>query len=142
MTHSNELTPQERLAISRRAIIKHMNRDHSVDISDDGQQLIENTAPRKRHHGAWESIKHSLLVWWHRHPASAAVELAMPMVNDFSQAHPFKLLGISAGVGAAMALVRPWRMVSLGGLLVAAFKSSGLSTAVLSLLSRPKQNVK
>ena len=142
MNHSNELTPQERLAISRRAIVKHMNRDHSVDTEDDGQQLIEDGMQRMRNQSAWESIKHSLLVWWHRHPASTAVELAKPMVNDFSQAHPFKLLGISAGVGAVMALVRPWRMVSLGGLMVAAFKSSGLSSAVISLMSRPKQNLK
>lgn len=142
MNHSNELTPQERLAISRRAIVKHMNRDHSVDTEDDGQQLIEDGMQRMRNQSTWESIKHSLLVWWHRHPASTAVELAKPMVNDFSQAHPFKLLGISAGVGAVMALVRPWRMVSLGGLMVAAFKSSGLSSAVISLMSRPKQNLK
>jgi len=37
-------------------------------------------------------------------------------------------------------VLRPWRVVSMGGLLVAALKSSEISATLLSLLSRPAQD--
>lgn len=137
------LTPQERLALSRKAIFKHMNRherDHG-DESDLHAQESSARAPSKR--GPLGALTQAVRVWWFRHPASSAVELARPLLDDYARAHPFKLLGASAGLGAAAVLVRPWRMVSIGGLLVAAIKSSGLSGVLFSLLtnrSEPSQN--
>lgn len=32
-----------------------------------------------------------------------------------AQAHPLKVAGIAAGVGAATVVLRPWRLMSLGG---------------------------
>ncbi len=139
MASTTELTPQERLAISRKAIVRHMNRDHRVPHNDDSQDFGNAEVPRRGLSSTWDTVKHALLVWWHRHPASAAIDLARPMMDDYAESHPFKLLGVSAGVGAAIVLVRPWRMMSLGGLLVAALKSSGLSSVLMSLLSKPRQ---
>jgi hypothetical protein len=83
----------------------------------------------------WRLIKYATRAWWYRHPASAVVELAQPLLEDYAQAHPFKLLGFSAGAGAALVVIRPWRMVSVG-VLLAALKSSGLSSALLSSVPR------
>jgi hypothetical protein len=74
-------------------------------------------------------------VWWHRHPASVAAELARPLLSDYAKAHPFKLLGVSAAVGAAVMVLRPWRMVSAGTVAVAALKSAGLTNTLASMLS-------
>ncbi|MDB5940391.1 MAG: hypothetical protein JWP77_2755 [Polaromonas sp.] len=134
-----ELTPQERLAISRRAIVRHMNRHHrDVEERFDGQ--IDESS--KNGSGVvasgqtvFSKITYAARMWWHRHPASAAVELAHPLLNEYARAHPFKLLGISVAAGAAMVVVRPWRMVSASTLLVAAVKSSGLSNTLLTMLS-------
>ena len=134
-----ELTPQERLAISRRAIVRHMNRHHR-DVEDrfDGQADVPNGNGSKMvslKQGIFSKITYAARMWWHRHPASAAVELANPLLSEYARVHPFKLLGISVAAGAALVVVRPWRMVSASTLLVAAIKSSGLSNTLLTMLS-------
>ena len=135
-----EPTPQDRLAISRKAILRHMNRHHreqrdpnTLTDEDSGNDGFEGKAASSS--GSFSVLKHALWVWWQRNPASAAVELAQPMLGDYARQHPYKLLGMSAGVGAVMVLARPWRMVSLGAVIAATLKSSGLSHAVFSLLA-------
>lgn len=143
MTTTTTLTPQERLALSRRAIVKHMNRrhrDHELEMGYDPDDADDSGSSQR---GALGAMKQAIRGWWHRHPASSAVELARPLLGDYAKVHPFKLLGAAAGIGAVAVLVRPWRMVSVGGLLLATIKSSGLSSVLLSLLtnrSQPSQN--
>lgn len=142
-----ELTPQERLAISRKAIVRHMNRHHR-DVEErfdsDIDEVDRNGSEMaSTNHNVLGKIKYAARMWWHRHPASAAVELASPLLSDYASAHPFKLLGISAAAGAAVVIVRPWRMMSASTLLVAAVKSSGLSNTLFTMLSsftRPSGN--
>ncbi len=142
-----ELTPQERLAISRKAIVRHMNRHHRDAEerfdSDIGEASVNGSPSDSSGPSVLEKIKYAARMWWHRHPASAAVELASPLLNDYVRAHPFKLLGISAAAGAALVVIKPWRMISASALLVAAVKSSGLSNTLLTMLSsftRPSGN--
>lgn len=137
-TPSNELTPQERLAISRKAILRHMNRHHHEELardSNDDDALNQDQAIGHSPQGKLSLIKHALQIWWHRHPASMAVELSRPLLDDYARTHPFKLLGISAGAGAALVVLRPWRLISAGALLGTALKSSGLSSALVSMLA-------
>lgn len=133
-------TPQERLALSRKAIIKHMNRHHWENDLEPDNELDDSRQPNSVSQGALGLVKHALRVWWHGHPASSMVQLARPFLGEYAKLHPFKLLGVSAGLGAAAVLVRPWRMVSVGGLLLATLKSSGLSSALLSLLTNRSQH--
>ena len=142
MASPTELTPQERLAISRKAIVKHMNRHHREIEDRIDDDLDDSGESHPASHGTLGIIKHAVRVWWHRNPASAAAELARPLLNDYARSHPFKLLGISAGVGAAAVVIRPWRMVSLGTLLVAAVKSSGLTSALISMLTSVSSQIK
>lgn len=137
---TNPLSPQERLALTRKAIFKHMNRRHRDDEfeMDREPDLGDNGEPTQR--SRTSALMQAVRTWWFRHPASSAVELARPLLDDYAKVHPFKLLGVAAGAGAAAALVRPWRMVSVGGLLLAAIKSSGLAGVLLSLLTNPSQN--
>ena len=137
MASPTELTPQERLAISRKAIVRHMNRHYHRDIEDSvDDDTYEAAAPGAPvQGGVLGRIKYAAGMWWHRHPASAAVELATPLLSDYAGVHPFKLLGISAAAGAALVVIRPWRMVSASTLLVAAVKSSGLSNTLITMIS-------
>lgn len=142
-----ELTPQERLAISRKAIVRHMNRYHR-DVegrfdSDMDEAQANGAVMASSGSTVLGKIKYAAHMWWQRHPASAAVELATPLLNDYARANPFKLLGISVAAGFAVVVVRPWRMISASTLLVAAVKSSGLSNTLLTMLSsftRPSGN--
>ena len=143
MPSATEFSPQERLAITRKAIVRHMNRDHRVDSSDgDSSQGGGNVQSRVGWLGALDNARHAALIWWHRHPASAILQLARPLLSDYAGSHPFKLLGVSAVVGSAIVVVKPWRMMSVGNWLVAAVKSSGLTGAVITLLTKPRQKIR
>lgn len=139
MSSITEPSPQERLASSRKAIVKHMNRNHRDDENVSNYDLDESSQSGPISAGAFGVVKQALRVWWHHHPASSALDLARPLFGKYAKLHPFRVLGVSAGLGAALVLVRPWRMVSLGGVLLATLKSSGLSGVMLSMLSTRSQ---
>lgn len=146
-----ELTPQQRLAISRKAIVRHMQR-HDRDERDD-QGTIDNQGKtgnfgfadeneddiRDGNHGHWALIKRALKSWWHHHPASIAIDVAKPLIGRYAQEHPIQLVSIAAGVGVAAVMFKPWRLVSVGGIVLAAMKSSDLTGIVLSMLSPSNQ---
>jgi hypothetical protein len=141
MPSVTETSPQDRLANSRRAIVRHMSRDsRSRDDADspnpdETEQRTASSAPS----GTWGVVKRAIQAWWQHHPVSVAFDLARPAIGHYAEDKPFKLLGIAAGVGAAAVLLRPWRLMSLGGVLLAALKSSELSGALHSVLSSSRQ---
>jgi hypothetical protein len=113
-----------------------MNRHRQVNENefDDDTGQVEASRPVPQG-GTLSSIKYAVRLWWHRHPASAATELVRPLLSDYARVHPFKLLGVAAAAGAAVVVIRPWRMVSASALVVAAVKSSGLTNTLVSMLS-------
>lgn len=136
-----ELTPQARLAISRRAIVRHMHHDdQNLENSDSSGRLMAGAQPSESA-STWGIIKRAVRGWWQHHPVSAAFDLAEPLVSRYARDKPFKLLGIAAGAGVAIAVFKPWRLISLGGVLLAAMKSSDISGAILSILSLPQTNL-
>lgn len=84
----------------------------------------------------WQGLREAAGVWWQSHPAHLALELAEPLFEKYARAHPMRVLAVSAAAGAALVLARPWRLISVTGLLVAALKSSPMP-ALGSLLLRP-----
>lgn len=138
MTSLTVPTPQERLANSRKAIVRHMSRDaHSHDehgddtgIRRDGENDSGNFEG-----GTWGILKHALGAWWHHHPVSVAFGLANPALKHYAKEKPLQLLGIAAAAGAAAVVLRPWRLVSIGSVLLATLRSPELSGALLSMLS-------
>lgn len=131
-------TPQERLANSRKAIVRHMSREHSHDDeTPDGSD--EDDAAHAGSGGTWGIFKQAIGAWWHHHPVNVAFGLARPVIGRYAEEKPLQLLGIAAAAGAAAVVLKPWRLVSLGSVLLATFKSSEISGALLSMLSRPSQ---
>jgi hypothetical protein len=136
MTSLTAPTPQERLASSRKAIVRHMSRDSHDEQGDDDHATHDGESGSGNFEGGtWGILKHALGAWWHHHPVSVAFGLAKPTLQHYAEERPLQLLGIAAAAGAAAVVLRPWRLVSIGSLLLATLKSSELSGALLSMLS-------
>lgn len=137
MTSLTQPTPQERLASSRRAIVRHMSRDNSSDDEPEQPQRYGEGDASQAEGGTWAFAKHALGAWWQHHPVNATFSLARPVIDQYAREKPLQLLGIAAVAGAAAVVLKPWRLVSMGSLLLAALKSSEISATLLSLISRP-----
>lgn len=151
---SSALTPQQRLTLSRKAIVRHMHKDdrperpdaieysqvkaQSAAEADVGEAFGEN--PRSVPDGTWSLITQAFRSWWHHHPANIAVEIATPFLSNYAKAHPARLVGIAAGVGAAAVVFKTWRLVSVGGILLAVMKSADISAVVMSVMSGSRKN--
>ena len=86
--------------------------------------------------GGWFGpVRRAMGAWWRYHPAHMAVDLASPLLRNYARRKPLQLLGISAAAGAALALARPWRLISLTTLALALLKSSQLSSLVMAAMS-------
>jgi hypothetical protein len=75
MTEKTDLTPAERLSLSRSEIVNLMQKDNQI------------------------------------------LHILQPVVADYVKSNPLKTLGISAGMGAAIVVLKPWRLITLGSLL-------------------------
>lgn len=128
--------PQQRLASSRKAMVRHMTRDSHPDQSSDPREFSDMNAggdSKSSFSGTWSILKHAVSVWWHHHPLSMAADLAEPVLGKYAREKPLAVLVIAAGAGAAAVVLKPWRLVSLGAMLIAALKSSEFSGALLSM---------
>lgn len=146
------LTPQQRLATSRRAIVQSMHRDqteHSHDNpSDDAPSRPANSekatatgasrSTRKHSsgfNGLWRVARRTASGWWRSHPASLAVDVVQPMIENYAHANPLKLVGLAAAAGALVVIVKPWRLISVTSVLVAALRSTQMSSLIAAFLS-------
>lgn len=133
-------TPQERLAISRKAIVRHMTRDDitMARSADEPYEIGDKSGVSSSSSSYWPSaVARAVRTWWRHHPVSMAVDIAQPVVGRYARGHPFKLLGVAAIAGAAIVVIRPWRLLSVGGLLLAAVKSAAVPSVLMSLFSPP-----
>lgn len=45
------------------------------------------------------------------------LDILKPVVASYAKSDPIKTLGIAASLGAAIVVLKPWRLISIGGLL-------------------------
>lgn len=151
------LTPQQRLAISRRALFNQFedelyddrespsNPPVSMQTDTDGNLLSNSVrSQRQTKRGfldGYISGFPALAVarnigerWWRRHPANAVVQLARPLLGRYARQKPAKLVAIAAGTGALLMLTRPWRLLSATALIAAVLKTSDVADMVTSLV--------
>jgi|GEM_PF-575709 len=136
-------SPQARLAASRKALVRQMARDDGRAGNEEPngfrgsseEQTVDAQTSRDRS-STWQVFTQAMMAWWQYHPMHLAIDIGRPFMRNYARDKPLQLLGIAAGIGAAAALVRPWRLVSVTGLVVAALKATKLSTTLLSLLPR------
>ena len=135
-------SPQSRLAASRKALVRQMSRtngrpEDSVlnGMAETSHEANDDDINRERS-SIWQVITQAAMAGWQHHPVHIAIDIGKPFLTNYARDKPLQLLGIAASIGAAAVLVKPWRLVSLTGLAVAAFKSTKLSSTLLSLLTR------
>lgn len=143
MSDSHSPTPQERLAASRQAILRHMSRDEGNGPRPD--DTIGNAAETHATSGQspWRSLaslSHAARAWWQHQPIHYAFDMAVPVLGRFAERQPFKYLAVAAATGAVIVLIRPWRLISIGGLMLAAVKSAATPGILMSLLSSSSNN--
>ncbi len=134
------LTPQQRLAISRRALLRQLHGDHPEEtlpppyaFEDDDDVYLYSAQPGEQ--VGWRSVARRLGErWWRRHPANAVGQLAKPLLKRYAREQPFKVLGTAAGIGAAVVLIKPWRLLSLTAVLAAVLKTSDIADLVTTLM--------
>jgi hypothetical protein len=148
------LAPQQRLAASRQAIVQSMGQDRREHRHDEtleealSQHTEEDDASSagasrsNRTHssglnGLWRVVRRATSAWWRSHPACLAVDVVQPMVERYAKANPLKLIGLSAAAGAVLVIAKPWRLISVTGVLVAALRSTQMSSLIASVLSSP-----
>jgi hypothetical protein len=139
------VSPKERLERSRRALLEQMRGGNPPapdlpQLTNDAETL-EGVSESSQTHGTHgthgsglSAVSAAAQTWWRHHPARAAIDMAQPIVNDYAARKPLMLLGIALAAGAAVVLFRPWRLISLGGMLIALVKSTNLRKVALSML--------
>lgn len=112
--------------------------DQLADAGADGESDISETGIDASS-GSWDLIKQVGQSWWQSHPAHLALDVAKPMMQTYAKEQPLKLLGIAAGTGIALVVLRPWRLISLTGVAIALLKSTQLTGVVQSLILGPHE---
>ncbi|MDM0011496.1 hypothetical protein QTH87_03495 [Variovorax sp. J22P168] len=141
------LTPQQRLARSRRALVDQLQggrprRDDEFDAypPDEGETQATGDGadePRGAHPFAWTSIARGVARrWWRRHPANAVGQLARPLLDRYARDEPAKLVAAAAATGALVVLIKPWRLLSITAVLAALLKSSDVADMVTTLMEK------
>lgn len=137
---------KQRLEASRRALMQNMLRNRgdrgdrsSVPGQPNGAYGPDNAAAADAASdgvkGLWRTLRRTAKAWWRSHPAHLAVELGEPLISKYAAANPLKLLAVSALLGGAIVMAKPWRLISMTGLLIAALRSTQVPRLVASLLS-------
>lgn len=104
---------QARLARTRQALLAQMHR-HAP------QPPAGNAAPND---GLWQVLRR----WWQDHPAQGVLALAVPALQACANVYPVRTIALATGLGAAMVLLRPWRLLPLSALAMAAVRAIPLT---------------
>lgn len=153
------LTPQQRLALSRRALVRQLNGEGEADRSyqqprhapeDDDLEYAHHDAAGaapdepaptgaggRRDRSVWGAVARGVVQrWWRRHPAHAAGQLARPVLEHYARTEPVKLMAVAAATGAVLVLVKPWRLLSMTAVLAAVLKTSDVADVVNTLMQK------
>ncbi len=136
------MTPEtqagDRLAQSRLAILDYLQQSrHGGEPAPEDQ---EDAAPGGA--SRWTTLRESVRRYWEEHPARLAAGLAAPLLSHWGRRHPAAFIALAAGLGAALVMARPWRLISLTGVLVAVLKSPHLASMAMSLLATSRSRAR
>jgi hypothetical protein len=136
----------DRLARTRLALIEHVHRKEvrpgraqamrARGEKEDGEQWEAAQAAAASGGGNWFSrIGRAAKSYWRHHPARMGLQVATPLLSQFARRKPVAYVGIAVVAGAVLMVARPWRLVSVTGVLVALAKSPQLAGVVMSAMS-------
>ena len=130
------LSPQERLAISRRALVNQLQGEMAPG-EPDGEPERRRPRASLLEGIAWVPVARSVVRhWWQRHPANTVGQLALPVLERYAREQPFKVVAVAAAVGALVVLIRPWRLLPASAAAAALLKTSDVAGVVNTLMKR------
>lgn len=136
----------DRLARTRLALIEHVHRKEARPgraqalrargEKEDGEQWEAAEAAAASGGGGWFSrVGRAAKSYWRHHPARVGLQVATPLLSQFARRKPVAYVGIAVAAGALLMVARPWRLVSVTGVLLALAKSPQLAGVVMSAMS-------
>ena len=136
--------PAIRLAASRAALTRQMKARHEPTRAQAAGQLHDpdgalDAGSRTGNLSAFKLAKQAVVSWWRYHPAHIAVDAGRPYLAAYARDKPLQMLGIATGVGVLLVVVKPWRLISMTGLIVTAIRSTNLPASLVSLLANLKR---
>lgn len=121
---------RQRLARSRQALLEQMRM---------GGNAQAKPAPGDGHQaGLWSW----LLQAWQNHPARLAVQALAPLLRERTRQNPWQVLALSGLLGGALVLLRPWRLLPMGALLMTAARTVPLSQLLSAWLQQAHHDPK
>ncbi|MDM0117260.1 hypothetical protein QTI66_34640 [Variovorax sp. J22R133] len=118
------LTARERLAHSRAEILGAMGFE-AVKNEENEVVAVVDVSPSGG--GRVGPMSNSIVVkWWHRSPMGSAAELGLPLLEKFARKSPGKLVAWSAGTGALLVVLKPWKLLSAATLVTLVYKGADI----------------
>jgi hypothetical protein len=122
MTQANETDAalaqaRQRLTRSRQALLEQMRNCSTASAQ------TQRAADEGAQGGLWRGLMQA----WQNHPAALLVQALAPVLRQHTRQHPWQVLAISGLLGGAVVLLRPWRLLPLGALLMSAARAVPLS---------------
>lgn len=135
----------KRLDRSRLALIEYVHRkerkpgraqaQQARGEHEDGEQWEAAERAAASGGGGWFTrVSRAAKSYWRHHPARMGVQMATPLLSQFARRKPMAYVGIAAAAGALVMVARPWRLVSVTGVLIALAKSPQLAGVVMSAM--------
>ena len=143
---TDALTPRQRLALSRAELMATMGYrlpqgdvDPAVDAAAQWSERVPPAAPTWVDRMGGRFGLDILSRWWRRHPVSSFAQLSTPLLESYAAKHPGRLLAYSAGTGAMLVILKPWRMLSAATVLALMFRTSDVAGLIGELVVRSRQ---
>lgn len=139
----------DKLARTRLALIEAVHRKEQggrrtpmgAMSEHEGEQWDAAEAEAASGGGGWPGgVKRAARSWWRNHPARFGLQVATPMLSSYARRKPLQYLAIAAAAGAVLVVARPWRLVSVGGLLMAVARSPQLASVIMAAMSSANED--
>ena len=131
---------------TRRELLKYLATERAEARA--GAQVNHNRGSPRAAGGAKPGFSWTSLLgagassWWHNHPARSVALLLESATSEYARRKPIQVVTVAAVAGAAVVLLRPWRMVSATALLLTLLRSSNLTGVASSMLDSAAQSMK
>ena len=79
--------------------------------------------------------------WWRDHPMRAGVVLCRSAVEDIARRKPLQVAAVAAVAGAAVVLLKPWRLLSASTVMLTLLRSSNFTGAAASMIETVAQSM-
>jgi hypothetical protein len=127
------------LTQTRRELLNYLAQAERTESEASDRKQPRLSAPMNAASGApgfeWSSlIEAGLSSWWHDHPARAGASLLKSATEEYARKKPVQVVTIAAVAGAAVVLLKPWRLVSASALMLSLFRSSNFTGMATSML--------